>query len=61
MKGLEVTVDGQVVAFTFDLPRKWNGASFQWYAETQEGVAGGTGQGFVDRMPDTGYFTHTMK
>ena len=52
----------QVLIFTFDLPKKgWNGESFQWYAETQDGVSGGAGQGFVDRMPDAGYFTHTMK
>ncbi len=52
-----------VVIFTFDLADRGftGGETFSWYAETQEGVAGGTGQGFVDRMPDAGYFTHIMQ
>lgn len=66
MQSLVVTadpLDDRVLVFSFDLSEVdfTAGETFQWYAETQDGVAGGAGQGFVDRMPDTGYFTYIMK
>jgi hypothetical protein len=43
-------VNGNQVSFTFNADRLgWDGASpFKFLFQTQDGVAGGQGQGFVD-------------
>ncbi len=54
--------DPQTVVYTFDRTEVDTSVStIDWYAETQDGIKGGKGQGFVDRMPDVGGETYTIK
>jgi hypothetical protein len=63
MSSLQVTqLDDRTLRFEFDLAELgWSGTEIHWYAEIQDGVAGGAGQGFVDRMPDSGYYLYQLR
>ena len=68
LKSLVVTpldVDGngldETLKFDFDLSEtRFKGNSFQWYVETQDGVAGQAGIGHADFMPDNGFYNYTL-
>jgi hypothetical protein len=58
LSSLIVTPIGDnLLQFEFDLAELgWSGTRIDWYAQTQDGVQAGEQQGFVDAMPDSGFW-----
>ena len=55
-------VNYNTLRFDFDLSEvKWKGSYFDWFAETQDGVAGAPNAGFIDVMPDVGMFRYVIQ
>ncbi|MGD8526572.1 MAG: hypothetical protein PVJ63_10005, partial [Thioalkalispiraceae bacterium] len=54
------TYDDQYLEISFDLaPTGWTPEiPLNWYMETQSGIEKGKSKGFLDMMPDNGYFTY---
>jgi hypothetical protein len=52
-------IDDNLLQFEFDLEELgWSGTRIDWYAVTQDGVQAGQQQGFVDAMPDSGFWMY---
>ncbi len=63
LPSLQVVKDGSELRFTFnmaDLGLKV-GNRIQWFAETQGGLPGVPTAGKIDDMPDSGFFSYTLK
>ena len=51
--------NNQYLQFEFDLAELgWSGTRIDWYAVTQDGIQAGPSQGFVDAMPDSGFWVY---
>jgi hypothetical protein len=52
-------INNNLLQFEFDLAELgWSGSRIDWYAVTQDGVQAGQQQGFVDAMPDSGFWVY---
>jgi hypothetical protein len=62
LTSLTVQVVGNQLLYTFNLSEFGlsSGKEVRWYAETQAGTPGTPGTGIIDRMLDTGWFSHTI-